>query len=107
MVAVASVVVVVVVAAAVVAIVSDLWHLRLLLEGDASVVFACLAGLSGLQPGFSCQIGLASSQSAQKDQQRDCCLNAMVSLVKNLDVAGNTFSQSSVVMRMPRTFRLR
>ena len=31
----------------------------------------------------------------------------VVTLVKNLDVAGNTFSQSSVVMRMPRTFRLR
>ena len=84
-----------------------LWQLRLLLEGDVSVVFASLADLGGLLAGFSSQMGLASSQSAREVQMRDCCLNVMVSLVKNLDVAGNTFSQSSVVMRMPRTFRLR
>ena len=90
MVAVAFVVVVVVVAVAVVAVVSagNLLHLRLLSEGDVSAVFASPSGLSGLQPGFSCQIGLASSQSAQKAQKRDCCLNAMVALVKNLDVEG-------------------
>ena len=72
----------------VVIVVGDLLHLWLLLEGDVSAVFASPAGLSGLQPGFSCQIGLASSQSVRKDQKRDCCLNALVTLVKNWMLQG-------------------